>query len=123
MGALLLLVGASVALQLLSAYLVKAGSMRASQGLLFVGALLCAVLLLNAGRFALWNVIHRSYPVSIAYPLSAIFFPAVVALAWASGESVGAMQVVGASIVMAGVVRVVLGGLDAPGAGHVPLSD
>lgn len=105
-GPLLLMVGASVALQLTCATLLKSAAVFAGTRLLTIAAVLAVVGALSFGRFLIWNRIHRAYPVSIAYPLSAVFFPGVVLIAWLSGESVGWAQVAGALLVMAGVVRI-----------------
>lgn len=99
------LVFLSVGLQLVNAALVKLAAATPSPGALVVAGLLLVVLVLSFARFFIWNGIYRRYPISLAYPLSAIFFPAVVAVAWAMGEDVGLLQVLGAAIVMLGVIR------------------
>jgi drug/metabolite transporter (DMT)-like permease len=104
---LLALVTLSVGLQLVNAWMVKLAAATPTPPRLVVGGLLLAVLVLGFARFFIWSGIYRRYPISLAYPLSAIFFPAVVLLAWLMGEAVGAMQLVGATVVMAGVVMVV----------------
>jgi drug/metabolite transporter (DMT)-like permease len=90
--------------------------------LLVVGGLLSVVVALSFVRFFIWNGIHKRYPISLAYPLSAIFFPAVVAVAWGFGEPVGPAQVAGACVVMLGVIRVAAssGRGDDP---HFPVND
>jgi drug/metabolite transporter (DMT)-like permease len=104
---LLGLVSLSVGLQLFNALLVKLAAATPSPPLPVMGGLLLAVLGLGFVRFFIWSGIYKRYPISLAYPLSAIFFPAVVLLAWLMGEAVGAMQLLGAALVMAGVVLVV----------------
>lgn len=101
---LLLLVGANIALQLVSASLIKYGASLGRTHLLLVLAVLAVVMLLSLGRFAAWHAMHRRYPVSVAYPASALFFPCVVALAYAMGEPVSAPQAAGAALVTAGVL-------------------
>lgn len=102
---LLLLVVASVCIQLVCATLLKLASADQGQALPLVIGTLALVLALGFLRFLVWNRIHKLYPVSVAYPLSAVFFPAVVLLAWATGEPVGWMQACGAAVVMLGVGR------------------
>lgn len=99
------LVFTSVGLQLINATLVKFASTKPAPPLLVVGGLLTVVLVLSFVRFLIWNGIYKRYPISLAYPLSAIFFPAVVAIAWAMGEPIGFPQVCGATLVMFGVIR------------------
>jgi drug/metabolite transporter (DMT)-like permease len=118
---LLGLVFASVGLQLVNAMLVKLASGSPSPPLLVVGAILAAVLLLSFVRFFIWNGIYRRYPISLAYPLSAIFFPGVVLVAWAMDEPVGIPQLVGATLVMVGVIRFVAPGPGEPAPAELPI--
>lgn len=101
------LVFLSVGLQLVNATLVKLASATPSPAPLVIAGLLAVVLVLSFARFFIWNGIYRRYPISLAYPLSAIFFPAVVLVAWTMGETVGIVQVAGVAVVMAGVIRVI----------------
>ncbi len=101
--ALLWMVGASVGVQLACAVLLKYAALLPGTRRTLAMAAVALVIFLNFLRFLIWNRIHKRYPVSLAYPLSAIFFPAVVLLAWATGEHVGAFQVAGSIAVMAGV--------------------
>lgn len=123
MHALLALVAASVGLQLISAFLVKTASTIAHPELTLITGMLLIVLILNFGRFLIWNNIHKKYPVSLAYPLSAIFFPAIVLIAWAMGERIGLMQLFGATLVMIGVARIVTTKDYNRNEPHFPLSD
>lgn len=101
------LVFTSVGLQLINATLVKFASTKPAPPLLVVGGLLMVVLVLSFVRFLIWNGIYKRYPISLAYPLSAIFFPAVVVVAWAMGEPIRTLQVLGTILVMVGVIRVI----------------
>ncbi len=94
----------NVLMQLGSAFLLKIAPAPGRGTVILVAAILCGVLALNVARFVVWGAIHKRYPLSKAYPLSAIFFPCVVMLAWLTGEDVGFPQIVGAGLVMAGVV-------------------
>lgn len=115
---LVLLTLFNVGLQLGSAALLKFAAVRADPATMFLAVVLAVVLALNFGRFMVWNAIHKRYPVSFAYPLSALFFPAVVALAWLMGEQVGPWQIAGASLVMTGTAMIVLSGRDQPARGN-----
>ena len=105
---LAVLTGLNICLQLASALLLKIAPAASRANLLTLASILAAVFLLNGARFATWGALHRRYPISLAYPFSALFFPAVVALAWLMGEPVGTFQLVGAVLVMAGVARILL---------------
>jgi drug/metabolite transporter (DMT)-like permease len=120
---LLGLVALSVGLQLVNALLVKLAAATPSPPLLVFAGLLFAVLALGFVRFFIWSGIYKRYPISLAYPLSAIFFPAVVLMAWAMGEAIGAMQVAGATLVMAGVVLVVTSQPHPAGEPTLPIGD
>lgn len=109
---LVLLTLFNISLQLGSAALLKFASVSIDPTSLSLSLVLVMVLALNFGRFVIWNAIHKRYPISFAYPLSALFFPAVVALAWFAGEPVGPWQVAGASLVMVGTAMIVLYGRD-----------
>lgn len=100
---LVLLVMSSIGLQLINAALIKHASLPAADGMVRVAVILMLVLVLAFGRLLLWNAIHRRYPVSLAYPMSALFFPAVLVLAWSMGESIDSMRVAGCIVVMLGV--------------------
>lgn len=117
------LVFLSVGLQLLNAALVKLASATPPPAPLVIAGLLAVVLALSFARFFIWNGIYRRYPISLAYPLSAIFFPGVVVVAWAMGEPVGVLQIVGAAIVMMGVIRVITPEAGHPDDPHLPLID
>ena len=120
---LLGLVALSVGLQLVNALLVKLAAATPSPPLLVFAGLLFGVLALGFVRFFIWSGIYKRYPISLAYPLSAIFFPAVVLMAWAMGEAIGAMQVAGATLVMAGVVLVVTSQPHPAGEPTLPIGD
>jgi drug/metabolite transporter (DMT)-like permease len=98
----------NICLQLASALLLKVAPAPTRANLVALGLVLAAVLLLNGARFATWGALHRRFPISLAYPFSALFFPAVVAMAWFMDEPVGTLQICGALLVMAGVARILL---------------
>lgn len=99
----------NVALQLLGAKLVKDAAAIPLSRPFALGALLVVVLALASARFAIWGAMHKRYPLSLAYPASALFFPMVVAMAWLHGEVVTAWQAAGAALVTFGVALSILG--------------
>lgn len=101
---LLALVGANITLQLVSASLIKYAASLGRSHLVVILGVLAGVIVLSLGRFAAWNAMHRRYPVSVAYPASALFFPCVVALAYALGEPISMPQAAGAGLVTLGVL-------------------
>ncbi|WP_242102694.1 MULTISPECIES: hypothetical protein [unclassified Lysobacter] len=94
----------NVGLQLGSALMLKLAPDLGSGRYAWIGILLGGVLVLNVVRFVIWGAVHRRYPLSVAYPASAVFFPGILAMAWWFGETVGPSQVAGAGLVMVGVV-------------------
>lgn len=62
-----------------------------------------AIIGLNVLRFGLWGVIHRKYPISKAYPLTAVFFPLLALMEYFKGESIQLHQWVGVAFVTLGV--------------------
>lgn len=63
------------------------------------------VLGINGFRFALWNYIHKLYPLSRTYPMTALFFPLILCLSIAKGESVTISQFLGVAIITFGVFQ------------------
>jgi drug/metabolite transporter (DMT)-like permease len=109
---LLGLVLANVVLQLCGALLAKY-SVRVPASEFWALALIVGlILLLNLVRLVVWNAMHRRFPVSLAYPATALFFPCLVAMAYLLGEPVRAMQVAGAGLVTAGVLVLLTGDED-----------
>ncbi len=105
---LVALVLSTVAIQLLVAALLKEASQRSAVPAWIAFAIVAAIVL-NGARFVIWGHIHRYYPLSHSYPISAMFFPLVVAMAWAYGERVTGMNIAGAVLITAGVVLCLLG--------------
>ena len=101
---LLALVALNIALQLINASLLKFASERGAAHAGLVVLVLALVTLLSFGRFVVWGAMHKRFPVSIAYPATALFFPCLVAIAAAYGEHVSFAQGAGASLVTLGVV-------------------
>lgn len=97
------LVLGNVAMQLVAALLLKLAPPFSISNALLVALTLTGVLALNVIRFWLWGVLHRHFPLSIAYPASALLFPGILGMAWYFGEPIGTAQVVGAGVVLLGV--------------------
>jgi drug/metabolite transporter (DMT)-like permease len=105
-------VAGNVSLQLFAAKLVKDASALPPSQPFALALLLGVVLVLAAARFMVWGEMHKRYPLSLAYPANALFFPLVMALAWFYGETVTRMNIAGAALVTAGVVLCLLGNPD-----------
>ncbi len=102
-GLLLALVALNIALQLTNAFLIKYASQRAVAQAGLIGLVLALVTVLSFGRFVVWGEMHKRFPVSVAYPATALFFPCLVAIAAACGEHVSLAQATGACLVTLGV--------------------
>lgn len=111
---LVLLVLGNVALQLVAALILKLAPPFSLSNALAVALILAAVLTLNIARFWLWGALHRRYPISVAYPASALLFPGVLAMAWYFGEPVAAAQISGAGLVLIGVALLLSEDSEAP---------
>lgn len=101
---LLGLVMVNIVLQLVNASLIKYASTHLHAQLIWLGLLLGLVLVLSFGRFVVWGAMHKRFPVSLAYPATALFFPCLVVLAWLYGETVSTAQIIGATLVTLGVL-------------------
>lgn len=102
------LISFNVCIQLCSALLMKLAPEAHRDNLLSVGLILAAVLLLNLTLFVTWGVLHKRFPISIAYPASAVFLPALLVMAWWLGENIGPQQLCGAALVLLGVVLLIV---------------
>lgn len=100
---LVMLVLANVCIQLMAALLLKIAPEFSIANAVWIGLVLGGVFALSVVRFWLWGNLHRHFPLSIAYPASALFFPGILAMAWYFGEPVGSKQVVGVVLVLIGV--------------------
>lgn len=99
---LVALVLSTVVIQLLVAAVLKEATLRSSTPHWVILALAVAIGL-NGVRFVLWGYTHRHYPLSHSYPISAMFFPLVVVMAWAYGEHISGRNIAGAALVTLGV--------------------
>jgi len=65
---------------------------------------IAAVILINFARLAVWGLAHRRFPLSSTFPLSSLFFPAMLVVAMAFGDRIGPPQVAGALLITTGTV-------------------
>lgn len=93
----------TVLLQLGAAALLKQAALVAPQGLLIPAALIGVALAIHALRFLLWGYVHRRWPLSHTYPMTAIFFPLIIVMAVFYGEPIHANQVLGGLLIAGGV--------------------
>jgi drug/metabolite transporter (DMT)-like permease len=114
-GLLLALVTLNIGLQLVNAALIKYASRLTTSQLAGVTLVLTLVVILSFARFVVWGGMHKRFPVSVAYPATALFFPCLVAVAAAFGEHVSAVQVAGACLVTSGVIMLLWGAHPAKG--------
>lgn len=93
----------AVSLQIGGAALLKSlADARTRAPVLLLAAGVAGVLVINAARLAVWGFAHRRFPLSTIFPLSALFFPALLVLALAFGEPVRGSEVAGALCITAG---------------------
>ena len=63
------------------------------------------VLGLNATRFLLWGFLHKNYPLSFVFPLSAIFFPVILIIDISTyGEQITLSKLLGVILILLGVL-------------------
>lgn len=62
------------------------------------------VLGLNALRFYVWGALHKKYPLSTTYPMTAFYFPLILVLAYFWEENIFIEQVLGCIVLSLGVV-------------------
>lgn len=98
--AVLLNVGAAVVLKLLA-------DESDPEPWLLLGGIATAVALAGA-RFVVWGYAHRRYPLSLTYPLSSLFFPAMLGVSYLFGEPVTGWKVAGTALITTGVLWLAL---------------
>jgi multidrug transporter EmrE-like cation transporter len=101
------LTSVNIVVQLIVAGIVKYSTQVAWTTLLTMAIIYAVVLLLNVVRFVVWGVIHRHYPLGIAYASSALLFPCIVVLSAYYGEPVTWRNIAGVVLVMIGVIALV----------------
>ena len=100
----LLWMSGAVGLQLIGVILLKEIADRHGEVSRF-GVLLsvAAVAGLNGLRMLVWGFVHRRHPLSRSFPLSALFFPALLVVAWVYGDPIGLPQFAGVALISVGV--------------------
>jgi multidrug transporter EmrE-like cation transporter len=108
LGALGIMVVA-VALQVVGAVLLKTIADRHdSWTIAVIGLGLAAVGAVDVARLIVWGFAHRRFPLSTTFPLSSLFFPAMLGVAYLYGDEVGALQLAGAALITGGVAWLTL---------------
>jgi multidrug transporter EmrE-like cation transporter len=100
----LLVVTVAVVLQIAGAIVLKSLADRAPVAPALLLAGIGVVAFLNGLRFLAWGFAHRRYPLSTTYPLAAVFFPLMLAVAYLYGDPVRLPQWLGTGLITAGVV-------------------
>jgi len=98
----LILVGAAVGLQVLGAILLKVMADGSFATPLLPTLGFAAVLALDFLRFVVWGSAHRRFPLSETYPLSSLFFPAMLVVSLSFGERITLQQVAGVLLIASG---------------------
>lgn len=97
------LVSATVLLQLGAAWVLGRAAGHRTALLLGIGAIGFAIGL-NLLRFAIWGYVHRHFPLSHTYPLTALFFPCVLTLSYLNGDAVTGEQILGTLFITFGAL-------------------
>lgn len=102
-GRLMTLVLSTVLIQIVVAVLLKELADRHGSGWLWLGVVIGAAMGLNVLRFAIWGYTHKHYPLSRSYPLTALFFPCILAISAWYGDPVGWREMLGVLAIVAGI--------------------
>ena len=101
-GPLALVLGA-VALQVVGAVLLKTlADLRAEGAPLVWLAGMAGILALNAVRLGVWSLAHARFPVTRTVPYAALFFPAMLPVSIAFGDTIATQHVTGALLITLG---------------------
>lgn len=100
----LFLISIAVLLNLVGAAVLKELTQVDHHSLVIVFAGLGLVAGLNGLRFLLWGAIHKRFPLSHTYPLTALFFPMLLGMSLLYGEPVGPTQIIGTIAISVGIV-------------------
>ena len=101
----LLLVSIAVALNLLSAIILKEAADLKHSTALIIMSILTLLVVLNLLRVLLWGAIHRRFPLSDSYPLTSIFFPMILVIsALRYEEPITWGKIVGTLFIVLGIV-------------------
>lgn len=95
----------AVTLQVLGAVLLKTiADHRLQWPLAGLAVGVTAVIVLNLARLGVWGAAHKRFPLSTTFPLSSLFYPAMLIVAVAYGDTVGGRQLVGALLITSGSI-------------------
>lgn len=93
----------AVSLQVMGAVLLKImADERHALTLLLILVGVGGVLVLNLIRLVVWGYAHRRFPLSTTFPLSSLFFPAMLGVAAWFGDEIGPVQIIGALLIASG---------------------
>lgn len=93
----------TVVLGLVSAAALKEASQFHNMSLPILLVIVFVVIFVNGLRFMVWGYVHKKYPLSSSYPISSLFFPAILIMSYGYGETVGIQKVLGAALISLGV--------------------
>lgn len=102
----------TVLLQLLGAAFLKQATLSVHVGLWLPALFIVAAFGVQGVRFLLWGYAHKRWPLSVTYPMTAVFFPMLIALAAFYGEQVTAAQWLGGFLITGGVAWLTFQGQD-----------
>jgi drug/metabolite transporter (DMT)-like permease len=100
----LAVVSVAVAMQVAAAVVLKGLADRPGLPLAALAAGIGLAAGINGLRFLVWGYAHRRYPLSVSYPLSSLFFPLMLGVAWLYGDPVSARQAAGCLLITCGVL-------------------
>ena len=100
----LVLVLCAVALQLASAWILGRGAHAEHANALLASTVVIAAIGLNMLRFLVWRHAHQHYPLSHTYPLTALFFPCILVMAYFEGEAISLHQAIGTVLITSGAL-------------------
>lgn len=99
------LVFGTVLIQLAAAWILAAAAgLKPSTGWIIAAVAVAAAIGLNVVRFVIWGYTHRHFPISQTYPLTALFFPCILLLAWLKGDAVHPWEIAGTALITLGAV-------------------
>ncbi len=92
-----------VGLNITSAVLLKTLVSHADLDLVLIGLGFGVVFALNALRLVVWMFANRRFPLSTTYPLTSLFFPVMLGVAFVYHEPITLTRVTGTLLIMCGV--------------------
>lgn len=104
-----LLVSLAVALNLLSAIVLKEAADVKDASLALISIVLSVVVLINLTRIGCWAAIHRRFQLTDSYPLTGLFFPMILVASAFYGEEIGTAKLTGTLLITVGVVVLLSG--------------